>query len=197
MLEIAQWVAPIATMIAAMMTAANIGTRVTGWGFVIFSIGAVAWVIVGITSGQRNLLISNGFLLVVNLVGIWRWLGRQARYDEGAKAAFDASRANAVRPTLFAISKVAGRPVLDTKGATIGHAVDAMAGCGDSAIGYIVVSQGGVGGVGEELHALGWQEAQIGENAITAQIDGDALGRRPVLDPKCWPESAEAAGVAA
>jgi hypothetical protein len=29
----AGWVAPAATMIAAMMTAANLGARVIGWGF--------------------------------------------------------------------------------------------------------------------------------------------------------------------
>ena len=30
---IASWVAPIATTIAALMTASNLGSRVTGWGF--------------------------------------------------------------------------------------------------------------------------------------------------------------------
>lgn len=36
---VAAWVAPVATMIAAVMTAANLGARVTGWGFVVFVIG--------------------------------------------------------------------------------------------------------------------------------------------------------------
>jgi hypothetical protein len=38
-------------MIAAMMTPANLGARVTGWGFVLFSVGAVAWVTVALGSG--------------------------------------------------------------------------------------------------------------------------------------------------
>ena len=83
----AQWIAPGATMIAAMMTAANLGARVTGWGFAIFSVGAIAWVIVALASGQHNLLLSNAFLLIVDLVGVWRWLGRRARYDKGAERA--------------------------------------------------------------------------------------------------------------
>ena len=55
MIEIAEWVAPIATMIAALMTAANLGPRVTGWGFVVFTVGAIAWAAIGLATGQSNL----------------------------------------------------------------------------------------------------------------------------------------------
>lgn len=194
--QAAQWIAPAATMIAAMMTASNLGARVTGWGFVVFSIGAVAWVIVALTSGQQNLLVSNGFLLIVDVVGIWRWLGRKARYDEGAKVAAERSQA-ADAPTLFALSKIEGRPVTDRSGATVASTVDAMASCHDGAIRYLVVSSGGVGGLGERLHALGWDEVRIGEDVIETRVDAAGLDRRPVLDPAHWPESAEAAGVGA
>src|SRR6188768_57692 len=68
--DIASWVAPAATMIAAIMTAANLGARVTGWGFVVFSVGSVAWTLVGLGSGQTNLVATNIFLTLVNLVGI-------------------------------------------------------------------------------------------------------------------------------
>jgi hypothetical protein len=194
LLQAAQWIAPAATMIAAMMTAANLGARVTGWGFVVFTVGAIGWVIVALASGQHNLLLSNGFLLIVDLVGIWRWLGRRARYDEGAaQAASDSDRAPT--PSLFALSKIEGRPVIGPDGATLAATVDAMAGCDDGRVRYLVVSRGGVGGVGESLHALGWEEVTIGEEAISARIGADALDRRPALDPTDWPESARAAGV--
>ena len=192
--QAAQWIAPAATMIAAMMTAANLGARVTGWGFVVFSIGALAWVAVALTSGQQNLLISNAFLLIVDLVGIWRWLGRQARYDEGAKAA-ETKSAAARTPNLFALGKIAGRPVEDRSGQRIGAVVDAMAGCGDGAVRYLVVSTGGVGGVGEALHALGWDEVSIESDVLVAKVDADRLASRPALQSDRWPESAEAAGV--
>lgn len=36
--DLAGWAAPAATMIAAMMTAFNFGARITGWGFVAFTV---------------------------------------------------------------------------------------------------------------------------------------------------------------
>jgi hypothetical protein len=194
MLELAGWIAPAATMIAAMMTAANLGARVTGWGFVLFSLGAVAWVIVALGSGQQNLLWSNAFLLLVDLVGIWRWLGRQARYEAGADAAASGSIAGP-EPTLFALSTVQGRDVRAPDGTVIGQIVDAMAARDTAAISYLVVRRGGVGGVGEQLHALGWQEVMIGKERIDTIVDGFALDGRPALDPKNWPATAGGAGL--
>lgn len=84
---IANWVAPIATTIAAIMVAANLGTRITGLGFIVFSVGSVAWIVIGAATDQPSLLWQNVFLLLVNIVGIWRWLGIRARYEKGAGAA--------------------------------------------------------------------------------------------------------------
>ena len=44
---IATWVAPIATTIAALMTASNLGSRITGWGFVVFTLGSLGWITLG------------------------------------------------------------------------------------------------------------------------------------------------------
>lgn len=195
MLELAGWVAPAATMIAAMMTAANLGARVTGWGFVVFTLGAIAWIIVALASHQQNLLISNAFLLLIDVVGIWRWLGRQARYDAGAAGATKQSTA-ARAPTLFATTKLEGTPVRGPDGATIATAVQAMAACDTGAISYVVVREGGVGGVGERLHALGWNEVQLHDAGIDTRVDAVALAGRPALEPGRWPASAQAAGVA-
>lgn len=85
--QIANWVAPIATTLAAIMVAANLGARLTGFGFVAFSIGSVAWIAIGLVTGQNNLVWQNAVLLAVNALGIWRWLGLRARYDKGAAAA--------------------------------------------------------------------------------------------------------------
>ena len=49
--ELAEWVAHAATMVAAMMTAANVGARVTGWGFVVFTISSIAWSFIGKATG--------------------------------------------------------------------------------------------------------------------------------------------------
>ncbi|MGI4875863.1 MAG: hypothetical protein ACRYG4_00075 [Janthinobacterium lividum] len=89
--HIANWVAPIATTIAAVMVAANAGTRITGFGFIAFAIGSIAWMMIGAATGQPGLLWQNAVLLLVNLLGVWRWLGLRARYDKGAAAATKAS----------------------------------------------------------------------------------------------------------
>jgi hypothetical protein len=194
MLAVAGWIAPAATMIAAIMTAANLGARVTGWGFGVFAIGAVAWIIVANGTGQQNLLFSNAFLLLVDIVGMWRWLGRKARYDAGASAA-TARSARVAAPTLFALTRIEGMPVRDADGNVIATAVDAMAACDGGAISYLVVREGGVGGVGERLRALGWGEVVMHEDGMTSRLDGDMLARRPELAPDAWPATAAAAGV--
>ena len=85
--QIASWVAPITTTLAAIMVAANLGARITGVGFIVFSVGAVAWMVIGLATGQANLVWQNAILLAINLLGVWRWLGLRARYDKGAAAA--------------------------------------------------------------------------------------------------------------
>lgn len=89
--QAANWVAPIATTLAAVMVAANLGARTTGYGFIVFSVGSIAWLLVGLGTGQMNLVWQNAILLLVNIFGIWRWLGLQARYEKGAATATTAS----------------------------------------------------------------------------------------------------------
>jgi len=194
MLDAAGWIAPAATMIAAIMTAANLGARVTGWGFAVFSVGALAWVVVGAATGQHNLVWSNAFLLLVDLIGIWRWLGRRARYDQAAEVASARSAASA-NPTLFALAGLEGMPVRNATGETIATVVDAMASCDQGRIAYLVVREGGVGGVGEHLHALGWSEVRVQDGVMTSRLSPELLAHRPVLAPGRWPASAVAAGV--
>jgi hypothetical protein len=181
-------------MIAAIMTAANLGARVTGWGFAVFAVGALAWIMVGAQTGQHNLLWSNAFLLLVDLVGVWRWLGQRARYDIAAEAASERS-ATTSAPTLFPLAGLEGMAVRDPSGETIATTVDAMASCEGGRIAYLVIREGGVGGVGERLHALGWDEVRVSDGAFLSSLSPARLARRPVLAPGQWPASAAAAGV--
>lgn len=181
--ELSSWVAPIATAIAACMTAANLGSRVTGWGFVVFTIGSIGWTTYGAATGQSNLVWQNLFLTAVNLVGVWRWLGRQARLDDGARTAALKSEQEAA-PTLFPVSALTGAPLLSPAGETIGSTVDAMARCRDGGIEYLVVGKGGLGGLGETLHALPWRDVMVEPDKIATAAELDRL--RPI-DPKDWP----------
>ncbi len=85
--QVAQFVAPVATTIAAVMVAANLGSRITGFGFIMFAVGSIAWAAIGLSSGQSGLVWQNVVLFVVNLIGVWRWLGLRARYEKGAEVA--------------------------------------------------------------------------------------------------------------
>jgi hypothetical protein len=190
--NIAGWTAPVATMLAAMITAANLGARVTGWGFVVFLAGSISWVIVAASSGQSNLLLSNLFLTVVNVVGIWRWLGRQAKLEDGAKAAADRSAA-AATPSLFSAAMLQDQPLLDASGARIARIAGAMTECDSGRIAYLVIGEGGLAGVRERLHLLRWDQVHVGEDGISATLSADALRALPEVTPDEWPERVEPA----
>ncbi|WP_240500160.1 PRC-barrel domain-containing protein [Sphingomonas montana] len=171
--DIAGWIAPIATMVAAMMTAANLGTRTTGWGFVVFTVGSIAWIVVATASGQSNLLLSNAFLTAVNLVGIWRWLGHRARVEDSASAAIARSRADGAVPVLLAATTLQGRAVKGQDGAVVATAVEAMADCRDGRIDYLIVSVGGLAGVGETLHRLPWRRVTVHDDGLATDLTPD------------------------
>src|SRR5215203_6752497 len=109
------WVARIATIAAATITASNLGSRITGYGFIIFTIGSIAWFSLGIATGQPALVWTNAALTFLNLFGIWRWLGRQAKVEEGAKAASQVSQERPVE-TLFPVSLLTRSPVVGNDG---------------------------------------------------------------------------------
>lgn len=183
MQDLAAWIAPLATMIAAMMTAANLGSRVTGWGFAVFLVGSIAWSVVAILSGQTNLLLTNLFLTLVNIVGVWRWLGRQARYDDSSRAAVERSTESPT-PTLLPASGLIGAPLHDSTGGAAGTIVEAMLRCDTGALAYVVVRRGGIGGIGESLHAIQHARLRLSADGATSDVDPETL---PPLESEEWP----------
>ena len=184
--QIASYAAPIATTIAALITASNLGSRITGIGFIVFTVGSVAWALLGAATGQPNLLWQNVILTALNLFGVWRWLGRQARMEEGAATA---ARESEKAPTenLFAVSTLTRAPVVSNKGDEIGHCVDAMAGCSSGRLNYLVVSEGGVAGVGETLRRLAWAGCSADEERVTANITPHEFRKLERVEPDHWP----------
>lgn len=183
MADIAGWVALAATCIAALMTASNLGARVTGWGFVVFTIGAVAWIVVGIATQQTQLLWSNIFLGLVDLFGIWRWLGRRARFSDAADREQQISRERAGE-TLFAASSLDGMPVKGWDGAVLAYAVDAMLACAGGELSHLVIREGGVGGVGETLRRLAWSDVRVHDQALVTPLEASAIARLPIVEPR-------------
>jgi hypothetical protein len=186
------YIAPVATTIAAMMTAANISARVTGWGFVVFTVGSVCWSLIGITTDQTNLLWSNAFLTVVNLVGIWRWLGRQAKYADGSARAMERSEGKP-GPTLASAGGLMNAAITDRAGNKLAVVVDAMLSREDHRLVYLVASRGGVGGLGEQLHPLDPQGIEIGPDGVTTRLSAIEFDRLPVLQADRWPADLPAA----
>ncbi|MDQ3245431.1 MAG: PRC-barrel domain-containing protein [Pseudomonadota bacterium] len=180
------WVATAATIVAACMTASNLGSRITGYGFAVFLVGSIAWLTHGLISGQPALVWTNIVLTFLNLFGIWRWLGRQATIESGAHAAADASRETA-GPTLFSVSLLASAPLVTREGRPIGSCVDAMADCGTGRIRYLVVSEGGLAGVGETLRRLPWGDADVDDGAVRAALDSKGFRELEEIPRDQWP----------
>src|SRR6476469_37843 len=159
MTDIIPWIATAATIVAAFMTAANLGSRITGFGFAVFLVGSVAWLTNGVLTGQPALAWTNAVLALLNIFGVWRWLGRQAQVEEGARTASEASE-DTPGEALFAISLLS-RGAVDGADERLGQCLDAMAGCRSGRLDYVVVSEGGIGGVGETLRRLSWRDARV------------------------------------
>ncbi|MFM9976831.1 MAG: PRC-barrel domain-containing protein [Sphingomonadaceae bacterium] len=179
-------IAPAATMAGAILTAANLGARVTGWGFVAFTIGSLGWCMVALASGQQSLLLTNGFLVVVNIVGVWRWLGHLARYEDGARAA-EAKSARAATPTLVAVTNLVGCPVVDPERDTSGSIVGIMAEEGTGKIAYAVVRARDPDVVGDRLIAIGWQGLSREGKGYLANLQARDAADGPTVNPDDWP----------
>jgi hypothetical protein len=72
-----KWFATGATTIAALIVALDLGRRPTGWGFVLFTIGSVAWVAGAVIAQDWPLTTTNGVLFAINLFGVYRYLVRK------------------------------------------------------------------------------------------------------------------------
>jgi membrane protein implicated in regulation of membrane protease activity len=185
MAETISWLATIATIIAAVMTASNLGSRITGLGFAVFAIGALLWIAVGAMTHQPALLWTNVVLTVLDLFGVWRWLGRQAEVEEGARSATQASESTPGE-ALFPVS-ILTHAAISSPAGEVCHCIDAMAGCRSGRLAYVVVSHGGVAGVGEKLRRLPWRDVQIEGEAVSTRLLSSAFERLEELPRDQWP----------
>ena len=185
MYDLLSWTATVATIGGALLTASNLGARITGTGFIIFLVGSVCWLGVGWLGGQPALIWTNVVLTFLNIFGIWRWLGRQAALEHGGKAAAHASEATPGE-ALFPVSLLMKAKVT-VAGEEAGTCIDAMAGARSGRIAYIIVSEGGLAGVGERMHRLDWQDARLEGERLVAQVEADRFLALPELAKDEWP----------
>jgi hypothetical protein len=185
MTDVISWVATATTIIAACMTAANLGSRVTGYGFAVFTVGAACWIAAGAMTHQPALVWSNIVLAVLDVFGVWRWLGHQARVEEGAHSAAEASE-HTPGEALFPVSLLT-RAEVQCGGERVGSCVDAMAGCATGKLAYVVVSEGGVAGVGETLWRLPWSAVQVDSGHLIAKLRHNEIESLEELPKDNWP----------
>ena len=185
MFDLISWVATIATIGGALLTASNLGARVTGTGFIVFLLGSLSWLAVSLMSGQQALLWTNIVLTALNLFGIWRWLGRQAAVEEGGKAAARASEATPGE-ALFPASLLARAKAM-VAGEEVGACVDAMVGERSGRLAYVVVAEGGVAGVGERLRRVPWSCARVEHDRLVVALDRGDYDSLPELAKDQWP----------
>ena len=184
--QIASYLAPVATTIAALIVASNLGSRITGAGFIVFTVGSISWALLGFATDQPNLLWQNVVLTGLNLFGVWRWLGWQARIEEGAESAAEESRRRAGE-TLYPVSLLMKAPVVAADGKEIGRCVDAMAGCNSGRLNYLVVAEGGLAGVGQHLRRLPWSGCIVEVDKVKADIDATRFCALDTLQADHWP----------
>ena len=76
---ILEWAATGTGIAAAIVVSLNLGVRITGWGFVVFTVSSVCWIAAAVMQGETALTVQNGVLFVINLIGIYRYLINPSR----------------------------------------------------------------------------------------------------------------------
>ena len=89
--------AAVTTVVAASLVAANLNARVTVAGFIIFIVASIAWMADGWLEAKASLVIQNVILLVINVIGVWRWLPK-AEKEAKVSAAIRKARRGAGTP---------------------------------------------------------------------------------------------------
>jgi hypothetical protein len=75
-LTILRTMAACTTVLTEAMVAANQNARITVAGFAVFIVASTAWMADGWLESKSSLVIQNAILLLINVLGVWRWLPR-------------------------------------------------------------------------------------------------------------------------
>ena len=95
-----EWYAAVSGVTAAFMIAGDFGRKVTGFGFLLFATGSIAWITSGLQAGTMPLAVQNAILLLINFYGMWQyWLSpknrRKIEVIEAAVEKFEEKEAKA------------------------------------------------------------------------------------------------------
>jgi hypothetical protein len=77
LVEILEWYAAGAAVVAAAVVAMDLGRRATGWAMVLFVTSSLAFIAYGLIDEEGALATQNFILLGINLIGVYRYLIRK------------------------------------------------------------------------------------------------------------------------
>lgn len=72
-LPAAKWIGTGAGVTGAVLVALNIS--ISGYGFVLFLVSSMLWGAAGLAQRDDSLVILQATFTVINLIGIYRWIG--------------------------------------------------------------------------------------------------------------------------
>ncbi len=81
-----EWIASVGTILAASMIAFDLGRRATAWGFVLFCVVAVLWILAGLKEDAIPLAAMNAVLLLINLWGVYQYWWHPKNGADAGKA---------------------------------------------------------------------------------------------------------------
>ena len=67
-----KWIGTATGILGALWIASNIPTSC--WGYVLFTLSSICWTLAGGRMRELSLVLLHSVFLVINLVGIYRWL---------------------------------------------------------------------------------------------------------------------------
>ena len=100
-----------------------------------------------------------------------------------------AETANGSGSAIIATDSIDGCPVVNAQEEYIGEVAHLMIVVPEGQIAYVVVSSGGVLGIGNKLHAIPWSALVFDEanDRFTLDIDQEDLENAPSFDKEHWP----------
>jgi Gpi18-like mannosyltransferase len=80
-LDIIEWSAAICAAIAAFMVSLDLGRRMTGFAFILFTLSSIGFIAYGLMDPEPEAAIAslNFVLLLINLNGVYRYLIRKKK----------------------------------------------------------------------------------------------------------------------
>lgn len=94
---------------------------------------------------------------------------------------------------LLSASTLRGDAVRNPQGEDLGKVEDMMIDVSTGAIGYVVLSFGGIFGIGDKLFAVPWSALSVNESEhrFVLDVPRERLEKAPGFDKQSWPDFAD------